>query len=176
MHPCSPLIAHAVADADRPCPTHGPDDLWRPPGRDEPRLWRVDFYSPPPSGPSPTEGTRLRLDTMARTRYVRPGPLEVIVRRFCVLDGPLKGTCWMSWRSNLSRSEVVPIDGPFPVWSWVAPDDEASVDGWALSPDAARWHAFAADWSLCGDVSPAPSQLQPEPGEPVCARCERRAL
>ena len=45
-------------------------------------------------------GTRLRLDASSRGRHFDGGDHYLTKRRFCVLDGPLAGTCWEAMDSE----------------------------------------------------------------------------
>jgi hypothetical protein len=82
----------------------------------EPRIWRVTgndqvtatWVAPaaalkfpdgallhrPPRVLRLTPDTQLRLDAWERGRYFDGGDHVMTTRRFCVLDGPLAGTCW----------------------------------------------------------------------------------
>lgn len=86
--PRSPL------DADGVCPMHMPDSRrlgFETPRPGEARLWSTTRDV----GGLIAPGTRLRLDGVRQGgAYLHDGAWSAYTRRFCVLEGPMAGTCW----------------------------------------------------------------------------------
>jgi hypothetical protein len=108
-----PPRAHATTDPSGYCTDdHGNPGNWQRPGAEEPRTWQVvgqeavldERHGRQDLALAP--GTMLRLDAVhvRRVRYPEDGPqpwgfpgdYDETERRFCVLDGPMAGTCWES--------------------------------------------------------------------------------
>ena len=120
MNIYSPIEPHADTDPDSRCDIHDRTDLdlvrrWTA-GSTWPRLWHVTGDEPvhaslhlsdeparftrAPEGISLAPGTRLRLDASGGPeRHYDGGEHYSTTRRFCVLDGPMAGTCWEAHES-----------------------------------------------------------------------------
>jgi len=117
---------HTSTDSDSWCEAdHGPAEGWQKPN-DEERVQRLDEnrlivdvrHERLDWGIRP--GTRLRLDAV-RARTISyawdvptpwgflGGDYEETQRRYCVLDGPMAGTCW---ESTEARAVTVPHQEP----------------------------------------------------------------
>ena len=132
-----PRELHAPLAVDDTCPQHRDTTGYEAPGGESARLWvvragyRVVPY--PPSRPRSairgwqlSAGVRLRLDA-ARESHFRDGHFgetgdyTISSYRFCVLDGPLAGSCW--------RQELVVADMWKP-WITGEPSPLEPLGGW----------------------------------------------
>jgi hypothetical protein len=139
---CSPVEPHAATGEGDRCDEHDRPDAWldRAGSARAPHLWRVTHpgiratWVAPPNGAlkfddghllhrpnrdlTLTPGTRLRLDGVRSGRCHDGGDHVSITRRFCVLDGPLAGTCWQTDESTATDGSwhladaVAPIELP----------------------------------------------------------------
>lgn len=78
-----------------------------------------------------TAGTRLRLDSVHHGgAYLHDGAWSTVTRRFCVLDGPMAGTCWddAEWTSQFDEPDMPKVRSAEPVAALVS--DGFTPDGW----------------------------------------------
>ncbi len=127
----APPHPHASTEPAGYCSMHDErsTDLYRKGSDVGARLWHVsgvlpvlaltirDRLSGLPSTPAPdglslAAGTRLRLDAAHQGRYFDGGDQIITNQRFCVVEGPLAGTCWDSYQSFAVDGEVFAISDP----------------------------------------------------------------
>jgi hypothetical protein len=100
LHSSRPLSA---LDLEDHCPDH-PYRKGRPTIPLAQRLWRIasqdDGIAPGSFAARLRTGTLLRLDLEEATGHRKgnfgPDGYWIVSRRFCVLDGPMTGSCWLA--------------------------------------------------------------------------------
>jgi hypothetical protein len=109
MNIVRPREPRSPLDLDAICPIHAPGGKgskhFTAPAADAVRSWVMTKSV----GGLIASGTSLRLDSVQHGgAYLHDGAWSAVTRRFCVLDGPMAGTCWdeTEWTSQFDDAEA----------------------------------------------------------------------